>query len=285
MSKTTTNAARNSGSTKAELARQRFTQVQLRLAELLGNEKAEVADDLASLLDEERNLLREYGSQWEQPLRDKLPGLEHVFFSQGEPNHVVFDATQFPAAATLLPTVARSVRYLTLNLNNLQPKLATEIFAMPILASLEGLSLKGTWGTAGAKALAASPHLGNLHTLDLAYCGIGPAGVAAVLGSSRFPRVSELDLSGNPVGFDGAMAISALTRLSPTLRVLHLGDAELHDGAVAVLGNTPAFAGLAELWLNGNPISAQGLAELRAARVFKNTVIHADEENDTEDYD
>ena len=142
MSKSAANATRDSGfPANAELARKRFTEVQLQLAGIIDDSNADNADNLASLLAEERDLLRDFGPQWEQPLRDKLPGLEHVFFAQGDPNHLVFDATQFPAAVASLPTVSSNVRYLTLNLNNLQPRLATEIFAMPILASLDGLDV------------------------------------------------------------------------------------------------------------------------------------------------
>ncbi len=256
--------------------RERFTEVQRQLAAV--NEDRDGADDrLAGLLAEERELLREHGAEWERPLRAAIPGLARVFFSDGMPHNLLLDAAQFPDAGAVLPTVAPTVRYLTLDLANLVPGLAAEVFALPVLASLEGLSLKGPWGTAGARALAASKHVGNLTTLDLSYCEIGPAGVAAVLASIAIASVGEIDLSGNRIGFDGATAIAAVKQFPPALRVLHLGDADLHDGAVALLAAAPAFRLLGELWLNDNAVSAAGAAELR--RTLRNTAVHTGTEN------
>ncbi len=257
-------------------ARDRFTVVQRQLA-VVNENMAETDDCLAGLLAEERELLREHGTEWERPLRDALPGLTHVFFNNGEPHHLSFDAAKFPEGAAVLPKVAPEVRYLTLDLDTLVPGLAAEVFALPVLASLEALALKGPWGTAGARALAASRHVKNLTTLDLSYCEIGPAGVAAVLASSALPRVNEIDLSGNRIGSEGATALAAVKQLPPALHVLHLGDADLHDVAVTLLGAAPAFRTLRELWLNDNAVTPNGAATLR--RALKNTTVHMDAEN------
>ena len=50
---------------------------------------------------------------------------------------------------------------------------------------------------AGLRALAASPHLGALRSLALAYCGLGPAAPDLVLGSPVLARLDHLNLANN----------------------------------------------------------------------------------------
>ena len=47
-------------------------------------------------------------------------------------------------------------------------------------------------GDAGALALASSPHLGQLETLDLWNTGVGDAGLEALVASAHLPRLSSL---------------------------------------------------------------------------------------------
>jgi uncharacterized protein (TIGR02996 family) len=61
-------------------------------------------------------------------------------------------------------------------------------------------------GDAGARLLAACPHLANLTVLRLAYCGIGDDGVRALAAALHLNRVVALDLDNNPILDEGFRA-------------------------------------------------------------------------------
>ena len=58
-------------------------------------------------------------------------------------------------------------------------------------------------GSAGARAVASSPHLSNLRTLDLSLNGIDADGAAALAASPHLARLTLLDLNGNRIGNAG----------------------------------------------------------------------------------
>jgi uncharacterized protein (TIGR02996 family) len=71
----------------------------------------------------------------------------------------------------------------------------------PRLADLTTLDLSyGHFGDGGARALAASPHLARLVELALYLCGVGDAGSQALLGSPHLMGLRRVDLRRNELG-------------------------------------------------------------------------------------
>ena len=83
------------------------------------------------------------------------------------------------------------------------------------------LSHNETMGDAGARVLAACPHLANLTALRLANCGIGDDGARALANSPHLDRVAALDVENNPIDDSGFRAFldtkhwRALRKLAP----------------------------------------------------------------------
>ena len=91
-------------------------------------------------------------------------------------------------------------------------------------AGLTGLRLRGVFGSAGAEAIAASPHLTGLRDLFLVGCGIGDAGAAALADSPNAARLRTLNLGLNNLTDAAALALAKSPHLDG-LRAgwLHLG--------------------------------------------------------------
>jgi uncharacterized protein (TIGR02996 family) len=91
------------------------------------------------------------------------------------------------------------------------------IASSPLLAPLTSLDVSGTKvGDAGATALAKSPHLGRLVRLHLAYCHVGPKGVRALAEAPFAANLVRLDLRGCPIqkgGIDALVAPGNFPRL------------------------------------------------------------------------
>src|SRR5262249_46004686 len=75
-------------------------------------------------------------------------------------------------------------------------------------AWVAGLELAGV-RAAGAVALAGSPHLGRLTSLNLRSNAIGDAGAAALAASPHLARLTSLDLGSSGIGDAGAAALAA----------------------------------------------------------------------------
>jgi uncharacterized protein (TIGR02996 family) len=69
----------------------------------------------------------------------------------------------------------------------------------PVRVTELDLSHNTELGDAGARLLAACPHLGNLNVLRLADCGIGNDGARALANAQHLIRTAELDLESNPL--------------------------------------------------------------------------------------
>ena len=82
--------------------RARFMEVQCRIAQLLEKadpdifrlSRAELKEH-QELHAEERELLRQWGDFWDEPLKEKLSGLQKVIYRKGVPHHLVFFARDF----------------------------------------------------------------------------------------------------------------------------------------------------------------------------------------------
>jgi uncharacterized protein (TIGR02996 family) len=147
--------------------------------------------------------------------------------------------------------------------------------ASPILAGLTALDFgPDGWGDdtaigdAGAAALAASPHLGRLHTLILSDTGIGPAGMRALAMSPLLGRLRTLELTGfdctvgNSIGDAGARALAEAPAAAGLTRLL-LVTADFADAGAEALAASPYLSGLTHLDLTGNwigPVGARAVA-------------------------
>lgn len=77
----------------------------------------------------------------------------------------------------------------------------TELARAPNLAKIDRLDLRGNWiGSDGVKALAASPFLNGLRTLDLSHNGLSLDDVQLLL---DLPALVTIDLTGNPIDETG----------------------------------------------------------------------------------
>jgi len=138
-----------------------------------------------------------------------------------------------------------------------------ELSALPAVARYRDLNLfDSCLDTEAAGHLARSPHLGQLRFLGLSETGLDDAGLTMLLGSESFPQLAGLDLSGRPDGqywtVDGLRPL-AEARFAGSLRQLQARRRFLDDRVLPILAALP---GLAELDLDGNQLSDDGLAAL-----------------------
>jgi hypothetical protein len=105
-------------------------------------------------------------------------------------------------------------------------------------------------GDEAAEALAESPGLKNLRTLELETGRITGAGASALLSSRHLHRLTVLNLDQNPVcGLDSALLADARNR---SLRVLHLGYGPKCAEEMKTLAACSALRGLIWLDLSNN---------------------------------
>ena len=109
---------------------------------------------------------------------------------------------------------------LTYFVNPLAPRFLSLTAALPC----EAVHARGVFGSAGAEAIAASPHLTGLRDLFLVGCGIGDAGAAALADSPNAARLRTLNLGLNNLTDAAALALAKSPHLDG-LRAgwLHLG--------------------------------------------------------------
>jgi uncharacterized protein (TIGR02996 family) len=270
---------------QGDAARARFVAVQLRLDELRARSDPDAFDLTPAELDEfvrlereERTLLAGSVLAWSGAAQSDIAGLTGVKFRRGFPHDVRLIARAFPATADTLFRVLPTIRELTLELapGDSAADLAEPVFAEAALSRLDALSLRGPWGPAAASAIVASPHLRGLKLLDLSGCGLGPTAVSKLLTASGLASLTDLDLSDNPLGADGALLISLADCWPTALRSLDLTGTNLHDGAATFLATGPAIAGLRELVLADNPLTADGIDDLLAAPALTGIVLRFD---------
>jgi hypothetical protein len=118
-------------------------------------------------------------------------------------------------------------------------------------------------GDAGAAALAASPHLGGVRSLDVSRNDVGEAGAAAILAAPWPLETLELGWSGTYRGRELARAIIA-SRRPPTLRTLGLALRWIPVEELEPLLRAPALASLESLDLHGVQLGEAGAAVLTA---------------------
>jgi uncharacterized protein (TIGR02996 family) len=115
----------------------------------------------------------------------------------------------------------------------------------------------------GARALAASPHLGRLKELWLYRNDIGDAGVEALAAAPWLLGLRHLDLQENGLS---AAAVSALTAWgSRQLAWLSLANNPVGDEGLIALANSALLGGVRSLWLSRCGIGDAGVTALAAS--------------------
>jgi uncharacterized protein (TIGR02996 family) len=142
-------------------------------------------------------------------------------------------------AMRLVQALAPRAAHLSIESEDFAPE---GIAASPCLATVEKLVLKGKLGEAGARALAASPHLGALRSLHLWFGKLDDAGVAAL--APLLPRLECLQLETESIA-EGAMR-TLVSTLRPTARLLASRSIASLE-AMLVLGHSPLAASLTEI--------------------------------------
>jgi uncharacterized protein (TIGR02996 family) len=190
----------------------------------------------------EARLLQENRERWD-PFFHRS-GRVHVQFRRGfiellapRVEHFVKHSAELFAAA---PTACKAY------LDDVDHRTAARLAEVAGLSRLRVLSLRGQYnregmGPAGARALAASPHLANLTALHLDYQDVSDEGARALAASPYLSRLTTLSLVHTGIGDAGVQAIVQ----SPTLAglaSLDLDQNHLSDDAVRALAGWPALA-------------------------------------------
>ncbi|WAS97392.1 TIGR02996 domain-containing protein [Nannocystis punicea] len=174
--------------------------------------------------------------------------------------------------------------------NGIGPSGIEELLAKKWLSRLETLLLDDNpLGDEAAQALAKATHLTRLRALRMTHTGFGPEGAAALASATHLAGLRELFVHRNPIFGDGVVAL--LSGSWPRLRMLVLAWTGIGDEGVRALAGAPVLSrltgldlshskvgdeglralaagrldALTELWFDGNPISAAGVAALAAA--------------------
>jgi uncharacterized protein (TIGR02996 family) len=133
-----------------------------------------------------------------------------------------------------------------------------ELAASPWLARLRGLHLNLARLGGSVRALAESPHATCLEELHFPFGGIDASGVEALAASPLLARLTTLDLSHNDrLGSPAAAALAAAP--GPTrLRAFYLAQTDLSPDGLAALAGSPLLRTVTDLRLGATSSSARG---------------------------
>ncbi len=139
---------------------------------------------------------------------------------------------------------------------------------LPYLAGVEALEFSDPWDNLvradGMAALAASPYLARLASLNLSRNDIADAGAAALADAPWLAGVRALNLVENGLSDAGAEALAASPRVSG-LHALELGRNWITDRGLRALAGSPHLANLRVLGLDRNFIGPSADAVLAAS--------------------
>jgi uncharacterized protein (TIGR02996 family) len=132
----------------------------------------------------------------------------------------------------------------------------------PYLARVRSLDLAGAYLTTGdIEELTSSPYLTGMTELRLQGNSFGVEGVRALAGCRSLVRLSKLRLGGNLLGDSGARLL-AEDGLWPNLTELDLSRNSVTDGGLAALAASPLLGRLGVLDLSENVIGDVGVRVL-----------------------
>jgi uncharacterized protein (TIGR02996 family) len=207
------------------------------------------------------------------PLRgfrlDGNPTSGALFAEAGFLRHVAeigFGRHGLPQFFAALPRAEglRSLRRLELNVAPPDAAGARALAACPHLAGLESLhSWSNGFGAADVQALASSRHLGRLAELSLFLSGFDQEKAAALAGTPLWGRLRRLQLGRGPLGPVGLREL--LRAPAPHLTALSLRGDPIGDEGVEGLAESALLGGLAELDLDRCRLTARGARALAAS--------------------
>jgi uncharacterized protein (TIGR02996 family) len=148
------------------------------------------------------------------------------------------------ALALANSTTLRNLRSLSLGYNKIGPPGIAALLRSPNLAGVEELKISFNGpsddgpGDAGLAALASSPTVRRLRSLDLAESLVTAEGARHLAGAAHLATLRTLDLHDNPVGPAGARHLAASPHLAG-LRWLSLAQAGIDDEALQALASSP----------------------------------------------
>jgi uncharacterized protein (TIGR02996 family) len=217
----------------------------------------------------ERELLAAHQEEWVGPLQGVVNGW---VFHRGMMG-VAVDVRQFLAHAARL-IASPLVHYVDVADHAVGRDNLVALAGMPELARVTILDLAGWYchdpqetlvDDEQAMALATSPYVAGLESLNLRCNAIGDAGVRGIATSHHLVRLRELDLRANRLGDDGVLALAE----SATLAGLVTLDLSFNDGRVTEAGwrglaRAPGLPRLEGIGLGGNHVSEEVQAALRS---------------------
>ncbi|MDP3278899.1 MAG: protein kinase [Deltaproteobacteria bacterium] len=142
-------------------------------------------------------------------------------------------------------------------------ELVVAIAQSPACRSLTELTIGGSNLTvAGVIALTATAAFATLRTLSLPRNRLGDLGAVAIADAPHWSGLTALDLSSNAIGDEGARAIAQ--GMLASLTSLDLSHNRITDVGARWLVESASLTQLACMNLDGNPLSAELIAELSA---------------------
>jgi uncharacterized protein (TIGR02996 family) len=221
----------------------------------------------------ERELQEKHGAKWSGGL-GKLT--YNPVFSRGFVEGLQVERPQDVAKAKV-EKAGRLHPVRRLQVREIKPNSLEKLLAVPWLARVSALELHGSLGeqgvgVAGARLLAASPHLANLTTLELPYCEIEDDGLRALADSPHLTGLETLNLYSCDLGPEG---VRILATASPWkgLDALSLGGHNLRTADVELLAGAPRLAGLQSLNLWTNDLTDNALQSLARSPHLKNLTV------------
>ncbi len=152
-----------------------------------------------------------------------------------------------------------SLRLETTNFPSI-PIILEDLFAAPLGKQLTSLSMRHGYGSVDEtlEGIAQNGPV-SLTEFDLYHMGFGPTAARTFADTGLAKQTEILRLNGNALTTNG---LSILATAVERLRVLDLTKTTLNAAATGVLANTPAFAPLRKLVVDGNPLGTDGIKSL-----------------------
>jgi uncharacterized protein (TIGR02996 family) len=240
-----------------DTARAEFIRVQIELAGLPIYDRRRPA-----LLRREYELLNDGWPRWAAPLIGRI---RRWWFLRGFVEKVRMETAHFLEDAKMLFGHS-PVCELEADLATLQDVKA--LAASPFLERLTTLDLSHSQaGNAGVQALLSSPYLNRLRRLNLQFNKLETAGLTAFSKSSHLPALEELDLNANDLSSKALIAFAAAAQLPLLHRLNWMNNSSTADGLRA-LGESSLAGQLTALQLS--EAGDEELAALLSANRLKN---------------
>ncbi|MFO0952657.1 MAG: TIGR02996 domain-containing protein [Isosphaeraceae bacterium] len=265
------------GRDDAERARGRFIRLQCRRARL------SPGDPLVGVLEaQEQALRREFLAAWLgdwQPWVTRLDTESH-WFDRGLLRPWVTGLGWLALEAVPPDSAAWAWVDGLVVLDLSRAEEVARLAASPVLRGMTSLEFgpdswdgNSEFGDAGAQALAASPHLTRLRSLELGDTDVGPEGFRALVQAPLLGRLTSLKLTGfdcttsNHIGDEGALALAAATHMTGLSCLWLMENCIGRDGARALAG-AAHLDSLTELDLGSNPVGPEGALALASSPFF-----------------